>query len=121
MTDWFAANKAAWNERVGVHLRDTSDIYSLDSFARGEDVLGPIEGAEIGGRPGVTLRDVRSSEVRDGDAGIDARTPGLQREVPELGRFARTRTQTIRGPWTGRRINGECGASSLSDRRVARG
>lgn len=46
--DFFAANRTLWDERVGIHLRDTMGVYGLDAIRRGEDVLTPIEGNEIG-------------------------------------------------------------------------
>ena len=55
MTDWIEANKASWNERVGLHLRDTSGTYGLDAFKRGDDILGPIESAEVGDVAGKRL------------------------------------------------------------------
>ncbi|MCW5715011.1 MAG: class I SAM-dependent methyltransferase [Bauldia sp.] len=49
MTDAFLeANRASWDERVGVHLRDTTGIYPLEAFRRGADTLTPIEATEIG-------------------------------------------------------------------------
>lgn len=46
--DYFAINRANWDERVGIHLKDTRGIYRIDDLRRGEDVLGPIESVEIG-------------------------------------------------------------------------
>lgn len=48
MDDWTNLNRANWDERTLVHLRDTGGVYDLDAIRRGADVLGPIEGAEIG-------------------------------------------------------------------------
>ncbi|MGV8841305.1 MAG: class I SAM-dependent methyltransferase [Bauldia sp.] len=45
---YFAANRASWDERVAVHLRDTTGVYPLDAFRKGADTLTPIERAEIG-------------------------------------------------------------------------
>lgn len=53
--DFFATNRRNWDERVGVHLTDTSGIYRLDNFRKGEDSLGPIEGTEIGDVTGKRL------------------------------------------------------------------
>lgn len=46
--DFFAANRANWDERVGIHLRDQKGIYRFDDLRSGKDVLGPIESAELG-------------------------------------------------------------------------
>ncbi len=48
MDEFFSANRANWDERVGIHLRDTTGLYRHDALKNGEDVLGPIESAEIG-------------------------------------------------------------------------
>ena len=53
--EFFATNRRNWDERVGVHLTDTSGIYRIDKFRQGEDSLGPIEGAEIGDVTGKRL------------------------------------------------------------------
>jgi len=42
------ANLANWDDRAAIHLRDTTGFYRLDAFRAGEDVLNPIEAAEIG-------------------------------------------------------------------------
>ncbi|MGD9740409.1 MAG: class I SAM-dependent methyltransferase [Bauldia sp.] len=55
MEEYFAANRAGWDERVGIHLRDDGRIYGLDAIRRGESVLGPIEAAEIGDISGMKV------------------------------------------------------------------
>jgi len=55
MEDWVALNRANWDERTLVHLRDTTGVYDLEAIARGADVLGPIEGAEVGDVAGKRL------------------------------------------------------------------
>lgn len=52
---YLAANRARWDERVPIHLRDTTGIYPIDAFRAGEDLLGPIESAEIGNVAGKRL------------------------------------------------------------------
>jgi len=52
---FFDANRANWDERVASHLYDKSGIYRLDLLRRGEDVLGPIESAELGDIAGKRL------------------------------------------------------------------
>lgn len=51
----FDANRANWDERVAIHLRDTSGIYRLDDLRAGKDVLGPIESAELGDIAGLRV------------------------------------------------------------------
>lgn len=43
-----AANRANWDERVAIHLRDAGAIYPIEAFRAGADTLMPIEAAEIG-------------------------------------------------------------------------
>ena len=45
---WVADNRSTWNERAEIHMRDTTGFYAIERFRRGEDVLLPIESAEIG-------------------------------------------------------------------------
>ncbi len=52
---FFDANRASWDERVGIHLTDQSGIYRIEAFKNGEDALGPIEGSEIGDVSGKRL------------------------------------------------------------------
>ncbi len=44
---FFEANRASWDERVGLHLRDTTGVYPLEAFRAGADTLTPIEAADI--------------------------------------------------------------------------
>lgn len=55
MDDWITLNRANWDERVGLHLRDTTGVYNLEAIRAGADVLGPIEGEEIGDVAGKRL------------------------------------------------------------------
>lgn len=48
MDDYRALNRANWDERVGIHLRDTTGIYDFAAIRAGGEILGPIEAAEIG-------------------------------------------------------------------------
>lgn len=45
---FFAANRANWNERVGIHLNDRTGVYRLQALKDGADVLTPVEGSELG-------------------------------------------------------------------------
>jgi len=51
--DWLACNRAAWDERVGIHL--DSAFYDNDSFRAGRSSLRPFELAEVGPVAGKTL------------------------------------------------------------------
>ena len=48
MEDAFDINRRNWEDRVAIHLRDTTGFYNIDGFLAGEDMLTPIEGTEIG-------------------------------------------------------------------------
>jgi SAM-dependent methyltransferase len=52
MTDYVEINRRNWDERAAIHARDTTGSYRLDRFRAGEDVLHPIEAAELGGIAG---------------------------------------------------------------------
>lgn len=41
------ANRANWNERADVHFADESGFYAIQSLIAGENLLGPIERAEL--------------------------------------------------------------------------
>src|SRR5271155_1474121 len=41
-------NRRNWDERAGIHVRDTTGDYMLDRFRRGEDALEEIEAGELG-------------------------------------------------------------------------
>jgi len=41
-------NRASWDERVAIHLRDDGRIYPIAAFKAGADALMPIEAGEIG-------------------------------------------------------------------------
>jgi SAM-dependent methyltransferase len=48
MEDVFDINRRNWEDRVAIHLRDTTGFYNIKGFLAGEDTLTPIEAAEIG-------------------------------------------------------------------------
>jgi SAM-dependent methyltransferase len=48
MTDFRAANRANWNERVPIHRNDRFGCYRIGRLLAGEDRLHPIEDAELG-------------------------------------------------------------------------
>ncbi len=52
---WAEDNQATWDERAAIHVRDTSGFYAVERFRRGEDILMPIESAEIGNVAGLHL------------------------------------------------------------------
>jgi SAM-dependent methyltransferase len=51
--DWYAANRAMWDERVPIHA--ASDYYGLDRFRAGEDPLRAFEREEVGDVTGRSL------------------------------------------------------------------
>jgi len=55
MTDPINVNRRNWDERVAIHVRDTTGFYTLDRFRAGESPLHGIEAAELG--------DVRGKRV----------------------------------------------------------
>ncbi|MCX5518666.1 class I SAM-dependent methyltransferase [Kaistia defluvii] len=49
------SNRANWDERAEIHAQDRTGFYAIDRFLAGEDVLYPIESAEIGAVDGLKL------------------------------------------------------------------
>jgi SAM-dependent methyltransferase len=45
---FFDANRRNWEERVPIHLRDTTGFYKIDAFLAGRETLGAIEAEELG-------------------------------------------------------------------------
>jgi SAM-dependent methyltransferase len=52
-SEWFAANRSMWDERVPIHVE--SDFYDVDAFRARPDRIRPFEAAEVGD---VTGRDL---------------------------------------------------------------
>ena len=48
MEAYLDANRAHWDERADIHAEDLTGAYAIERFLAGEDVLFPIEAAEIG-------------------------------------------------------------------------
>ncbi len=48
-------NRANWDERADIHIEDTTGTYGLERFLAGDDVLYPIEAAEIGDVTGLRV------------------------------------------------------------------
>jgi SAM-dependent methyltransferase len=48
MTDPIEMNRRSWDERAGIHARDSTGFYTLDRFRAGESPLKGIEAAELG-------------------------------------------------------------------------
>ncbi|WP_216665289.1 bifunctional 2-polyprenyl-6-hydroxyphenol methylase/3-demethylubiquinol 3-O-methyltransferase UbiG [Pseudoruegeria sp. HB172150] len=61
--DWLDANRATWDERVGLHLK--SDAYDLAPLREGRAVLHPIEEAEIGDVAGLRIAHLQCHFGRD--------------------------------------------------------
>ncbi len=55
MKEYFDANRRRWDEAVGIHVKSTTGAYRLDDFRAGEDILLPIESAEVGDLAGKRL------------------------------------------------------------------
>src|SRR5690606_37142279 len=51
----FDANRQLWDERAAIHRRDESGYYRVEEFLAGQDVLYPIEAAEIGDVSGLRI------------------------------------------------------------------
>ena len=48
MERYFEVNRANWDERADIHAEDVTGAYAIERFLAGEDVLFPIEAAELG-------------------------------------------------------------------------
>jgi SAM-dependent methyltransferase len=55
MDSFKQSNRANWDERAEIHAKDRTGFYAIDRFLAGEDVLYPIEAAEIGTIAGLKL------------------------------------------------------------------
>ncbi|HMN85840.1 MAG TPA: class I SAM-dependent methyltransferase [Bauldia sp.] len=55
MTTYLDANRANWDERADIHVEDVTGAYAVERFLAGEDVLYPIEAAEVGDVSGLKL------------------------------------------------------------------
>ncbi|MCB1350840.1 MAG: class I SAM-dependent methyltransferase [Maritimibacter sp.] len=61
--DWRAANRATWDERVGIHL--DAAAYDLTPLREGRAVLHPIEEAEMGDVAGLKIAHLQCHFGRD--------------------------------------------------------
>ena len=61
--DWRRANRASWDERVGIHLE--ASAYDLTPLRQGRAVLHPIEEAEIGAVAGLKIAHLQCHFGRD--------------------------------------------------------
>jgi SAM-dependent methyltransferase len=48
VSTFLETNRASWDERADIHVEDLTGTYGIERFLAGEDVLFPIEAAEIG-------------------------------------------------------------------------
>lgn len=55
MDAYFKANRANWDERVAIHVKDQTGLYRMADFRAGVDTLFPVEAAEIGDVSGQRL------------------------------------------------------------------
>src|ERR1700677_1703484 len=58
-------NRRNWDERAGIHARDTTGDYMLDRFRRGEDALEEIEAEELGDIKGKRVLHLQCHIGRD--------------------------------------------------------
>ncbi|MEM8647924.1 MAG: class I SAM-dependent methyltransferase, partial [Pseudomonadota bacterium] len=55
LSQMIETTRASWDERVSHHVDDTSGLYDVSSFLKGEDTLSPIDIAEIGDVAGLRI------------------------------------------------------------------
>lgn len=55
MASYLDVNRASWDERADIHMEDITGAYAIERFLDGEDVLFPIEAAEIGDVTGLEV------------------------------------------------------------------
>jgi SAM-dependent methyltransferase len=65
MVDPIETNRLNWDERAGIHARDTTGDYMLDRFRAGEDALHEIEAAELGNVSGKRVLHLQCHIGRD--------------------------------------------------------
>src|ERR1700684_1611659 len=65
MADPIEINRSNWDERAGIHARDTTGFYRLDRFRAGEDALHAIEAAELGDIAGLRVLHLQCHIGRD--------------------------------------------------------
>lgn len=61
--DWRAANRATWDERVGIHL--AAEAYDLSPLREGTAALHPIEEVELGNVAGLRIAHLQCHFGRD--------------------------------------------------------
>ena len=52
---YLEVNRARWDELVPIHLRNRNGFYAIDELKAGQDILSPIEAAEIADLAGKRL------------------------------------------------------------------
>src|SRR5262249_15227664 len=86
MSTFVETNRASWDERAEIHVEDLTGSYGVDRFLAGEDMLYPIEAAEVGDGSGLKVLHLQC------DIGIDtlclarrgAAVTGLDFSAPAL-------------------------------------
>lgn len=53
--DFFETNRRSWDERVGIHRRDATGFYAVQTVIEGGDKLNAIEASEIGDVTGLRV------------------------------------------------------------------
>ena len=105
METFLDVNRANWDERADIHAEDVNGAYAIERFLAGEDVLFPIEAAELGdvaGRDAVHLQchigiDTLCLARRGARVtGLDF-SPAALGHAEELGRRAGLPARFVRG------------------------
>ncbi|HUA77422.1 MAG TPA: hypothetical protein VMA86_07100 [Acetobacteraceae bacterium] len=86
MVDPIDINRRNWDERAGIHARDTTGDYMLARFRAGEDALHAIEAAELGDISGKRVLHLQCHIGRDTLCLVRRGVPSL---VPAPGRMWR--------------------------------
>jgi SAM-dependent methyltransferase len=55
VSTFLETNRVSWDERADIHVEDLTGSYGIERFLAGEDVLFPIEAAEIGNIEGLKV------------------------------------------------------------------
>jgi len=65
MDDYLAINRRNWDERAGIHARESNGDYRLERFRAGDDALQEIEAAELGDISGKRVLHLQCHIGRD--------------------------------------------------------
>jgi 2-polyprenyl-3-methyl-5-hydroxy-6-metoxy-1,4-benzoquinol methylase len=108
MIDPIEVNRRNWDERAGIHARDSTGDYMLDRFRRGEDALHEIEAAELGDIRGKRVLHLQCHIGRDTlclvrrgavATGLDFSAVALN-VARQLAEETGLEANSSKGPWT---------------------